>query len=60
MEDALWIECSGEAHSPAVAGNIDHCMVYMPWWEHYPICPDCKKRLQSNGRCKECRKTFKV
>jgi len=59
-QEAIWIKCNGEAHSPAVAGRIDHCGICMPWWEQYPICPDCKKRLPSNGLCKDCRKSYKV
>ncbi len=40
MKKMIWKVCNGEAH-----GNpyIDHCMVCMPWWGSYPICPYCGK-----------------
>jgi len=55
MDNAIWVKCNGEAHSPAVAGNIDHCMICMPYWEHYPVCPKCKVRVTEKGFCHNCR-----
>ena len=44
--ECLWVKCIGEAHSRAVAGNMDHCAVCLPWWEWYPVCPTCGRRLK--------------
>lgn len=66
MKDAYWVKCNGEAHDPQVAGRIDHCMVCLPWWESFPICPLCGAKLQprpvsrktGKGRffCRACKK----
>lgn len=51
---AIWVKCSGEAHSNAY---IDHCSICMPWWSEYPTCPRCKSRLSSSkGFCRKCQK----
>jgi hypothetical protein len=54
---ATWIECKGEAH-----GNpyIDNCMICMPWWENYPICTKCKRKLTEKGFCRDCRKHYSL
>jgi hypothetical protein len=59
-EKAIWVKCSGEAHSPGVAGLIDHCGVCMPYWEYFPVCNFCYKRLTEKGFCHRCRKYCEV
>lgn len=54
---AEWKKCCGEAHTNPY---IDNCMVCMPYWEFYPICPIHKYKLRDKGWCKECRKHYKV
>jgi hypothetical protein len=60
IDKAEWKECNGEAHSPEVAGNIDHCGICMPYWGSYPICPIHKTRLTDKGLCKTCNKHYEV
>jgi hypothetical protein len=31
------VDCPGQAHDPAVGGNIDHCMVCLPRWGQVAI-----------------------
>lgn len=54
----IWKTCTGEAHNPAVAGNIDHCMICMPWWERYPVCAECGCKPRETARyyiCPKCK-----
>jgi len=57
MKQATWVKCNGEAH-----GNpyIDHCMICIPYWGEYPICPYCNSTHLGNGvtrtKCKKCGK----
>lgn len=55
MRYAVWVKCNGEAHKNPF---IDHCMVCMPFWENYPLCPDCKLRLTDKGFCRGCHHYF--
>jgi len=32
-------DCEGQAHDPEVVQ--DYCMVCMPNWGRYPVCPTC-------------------
>jgi predicted amidophosphoribosyltransferase len=51
---AVWKQCKGSAHSK---GDLsDHCFECMPYWEKYPTCPKCGKKLNQSGYCKKCRK----
>lgn len=34
------VRCTGQAHLPEIAGNIDHCSVCMPSWGW--MCPEIK------------------
>lgn len=52
---ALWVKCVGEAHSNPL---IDHCSICMPWWEEYPVCPDCGRKLHLTRSARESRKFF--
>lgn len=57
MEKAEYKKCTGEAHSNPY---IDNCMICMPFWESYPICPMHKIKLTSAGFCKTCRKFYEM
>lgn len=62
---AKWVKCTGEAHRPEVKGNIDNCMVCMPWWEDIAVCPKCSyhplyHKLSAKGYCKRCKKYYEV
>jgi predicted amidophosphoribosyltransferase len=60
-DNAIWVKCKGEAHNPAVAGNIDHCGICMPEWAYYPTCPKCTLKLKSDtGYCRNCKKYFRL
>jgi len=55
---AIWVKCTGEAHSNPF---IDHCGVCMPHWGEFPTCPYCKSsRIKEwpsgRGKCKQCGK----
>jgi hypothetical protein len=59
MKNVIWIKCNGEAHKREV--DYDHCMVCMPWWGEYPICPVCHGGFRKNNTrlfCKTCRKYY--
>ncbi len=43
MRFAIWLLCDGEAHTN---GYQDHCMVCLPNWGSYPVCPDCGRKLK--------------
>ena len=60
MRNAVWIKCIGEAHSPVVAGHIDHCPICMPFWDRYPVCPECKYKLTDKGYCRQCGHHFNI
>jgi len=58
----LYVKCTGEAHGPEAAGNIDHCFLCMPYWGSYPICPLCEhkavsieKPVRFKYKCKHCK-----
>lgn len=44
--DPVITHCTGEAHDPKVAGNMDHCMVCIPWWEEIPHCSQCSNNIR--------------
>jgi hypothetical protein len=58
MREAIWVKCNGEAHQPSAGGMIDHCMICMPYWGSFPICPDCNQKLTEKGYCRKCRHYF--
>lgn len=40
---------------------LDYCWTCAPWWDQYPICPDCKVKLNKGKRvdaCPKCRKRY--
>lgn len=47
---AIWKECNGEAHSNPY---IDNCMVCLPYWGKYPVCPIHDTKLHETGYCKK-------
>jgi hypothetical protein len=67
VRDAVWVKCSGQAHTPEVGGMQDDCRVCVPHWGEYPTCPDCGRKLRSekiadcrNRDCVSFRKRFNV
>lgn len=50
---AIYRDCNGEAHDNP---NIDNCMVCLPFWGRYPVCPTDGGKLAESGFCKRCRK----
>jgi hypothetical protein len=54
-----WIECIGEAHSNPY---IDNCMICLPYWGNYPVCPICRTKVKTTKRkhytyyCSDCKK----
>lgn len=52
---AIWIKCNGEAHTNPF---IDNCGICMPYWEEYPTCPMCNRKIINSrtGWCKTCKK----
>jgi hypothetical protein len=54
---AVWVICTGEAHSNPY---IDNCGVCMPYWGRYPMCPACNKKLKDTGYCYGCRKHYEM
>lgn len=52
------VECSGGAHSGDY--DQDHCMICMPYWGNYPVCPEDGTKLPHSGFCKECRKYYSI
>ena len=59
-QKAVTKECTGDAHKPEVAGNMDHCMVCMPRWGKIVSCPIDGAGLASSGFCHKCRKFYDV
>ena len=63
MKHATWHKCGGEAHSnPA---GYDHCMVCLPYWGSYPLCPHCGKsprhsQTGSKAKCRGCGKWYTI
>lgn len=57
----IMVKCTGEAHSPEVAGHIDHCLSCAPYWEEYPICPRCESKVKQSKHgkysfyCRRCK-----
>jgi hypothetical protein len=49
MRNCAWKACEGEAHSNAF---IDNCMICLPNWGQYPVCPDCGTRLRVKSGAK--------
>jgi hypothetical protein len=47
MRNAIWRQCTGEAHSNA---HVDNCWTCAPHWEIYPACPDCGGMLKRTAR----------
>lgn len=42
-----WKRCSGEAHTNPY---IDHCMICFPWWDAYPYCTGCRRKLRETKK----------
>jgi hypothetical protein len=62
MDETLkvkWKRCNGDAHQNPM---IDHCGICIPYWEVYPTCPLCHKKVSTTKRspfafyCGSCRK----
>lgn len=53
-----WMKCTGEAHKNPY---IDNCIVCLPFWEEYPVCPKCGRKAKKSKRgkysyyCTECK-----
>lgn len=57
-KEAVWVNCTGEAHKNF---NIDNCWVCMPYWELYPACPvHLGQMVKPSGYCKKCKKFYSV
>lgn len=57
-QKAIWITCTGEAHSNPY---IDNCGVCMPYWGNFPTCPnDGTKLRQRTGYCPTCKKYYNL
>lgn len=54
---AIIKKCVGEAHRNP---HIDNCMVCMPFWGTYPMCPTDERKLTETGYCRVCRKHFDI
>lgn len=56
---AQWKLCAGVVND-GISGHAmrDNCWNCPPFWEVYPVCPEDKKALTTNGYCKMCRKHF--
>jgi len=64
----VWHICTGEAHKDEA--HYDHCMVCLPYWGQYPVCPVCGYKIQrlnekvygnksgGNPWCHRCRKHY--
>lgn len=66
ITEAIWVECTGEAHSNPY---IDNCMSCIPFWHYFPTCPNCKEEargveyprmLTDKGYCKGCRNHYSL
>jgi predicted amidophosphoribosyltransferase len=59
--DAVWKDCAG-MRNPAEHAMRDHCWNCAPYWERYPVCPDCGKPLRTPGDaglyCSACRRHY--
>lgn len=56
-----WKSCPGAAHSNPY---IDNCAICMPYWETYPVCPRCGRKLRETRDkrvvCDECQISFEL
>lgn len=57
MKKAIYVQCTGEAHSNLY---IDNCASCMPYWERYPTCPDDGTKLLESGYCRKCKRRFEL
>ena len=67
LAQAETVDCNGAAHSNPF---IDNCMVCLPYWGSYPVCPTCSHTLRETqpkvwhegavrkGYCRTCKKHF--
>lgn len=56
--ELIWKECQGEAHSNPF---IDNCMECLPYWHHYPTCPDCGWKVRQTAKmyiCDRCHSRY--
>lgn len=53
----LWVQCTGEAHKNEI--GYDHCMVCIPYWGSYPICPECNRKLKTS-QCSKCKQRYNM
>jgi ribosomal protein L37AE/L43A len=66
MKQAIWRICPGVTNDGRFAHSMrDYCTSCAPYWEQYPTCPDCKRKLTratASGRvkCKHCGQFVKV
>lgn len=58
MEKATWTTCPG-MWDPREHMMRDYCTTCAPYWETYPTCPHCGRKLEKTGKtkCRGC-KTF--
>ena len=63
MQKAIWKVCPGVVNDGLYAHSMrDHCTSCAPFWEKYPICQHCEKKLRKGGKtkCKNCAKFVMV
>lgn len=53
---AFWHVCPGLLNDGKFNHSMrDNCTSCAPFWEQYPVCPVCDKRLNSELYCKHCK-----
>ncbi len=56
LKTAVWKDCPGLAEGKYAHSMRDHCWNCAPWWERFPACPHCGRKLHWSGKtkCKGC------
>lgn len=58
-QQAVMVVCPGVVND-GIAGHMmrDTCSSCAPFWEQYPTCPSCQRKLTTKLYCKECKKHY--
>lgn len=61
--NALWLTCAeftGSGNTEGEHSYQDNCWSCAPYWWKLPTCPTHKRKLNTSGFCKECKKFYNI
>ncbi len=59
MIKAIWEDCPGVVNDGVYGHSMrDFCSSCAPFWSRIPLCPTHRRKLNTSGFCKSCKKYY--